>query len=82
MMITPERIRRRRSSSSGAAGATREPLDAYVSSGISVIPEAIAGDAAGSVLFYSIRSESQLMDRLEFDLLFRWFASPKRTRAL
>ncbi len=24
--------------------------------------------------FYSIRSERQLMDRLEFDLLFRWFA--------
>src|SRR5471030_1251975 len=23
--------------------------------------------------FYSIRSERQLMDRLEFDLLFRWF---------
>ena len=24
-------------------------------------------------VFYSIRSERQLMDRLEFDLLFRWF---------
>jgi transposase len=24
--------------------------------------------------FYSVRSERQLMDRLEFDLLFRWFA--------
>lgn len=24
-------------------------------------------------LFYSIRSERQLMERLEFDLLFRWF---------
>ena len=24
--------------------------------------------------FYSIRSERQLMERLEFDLLFRWFA--------
>src|ERR1700675_1199618 len=24
-------------------------------------------------LLYSIRSERQLMDRLEFDLLFRWF---------
>ena len=23
--------------------------------------------------FYSIRSERQLMERLEFDLLFRWF---------
>jgi transposase len=23
--------------------------------------------------FYSIRSEQQLMERLEFDLLFRWF---------
>jgi len=30
-----------------------------------------------SEAFYSIRSEWQLMDRLEFDLLFRWFASPK-----
>jgi hypothetical protein len=25
--------------------------------------------------FYSIRSERQLMERLEYDLLFRWFAS-------
>ena len=24
--------------------------------------------------FYSIRSERQLMERIEFDLLFRWFA--------
>src|SRR4029453_11473495 len=24
--------------------------------------------------FYSIRSERQLMERLDFDLLFRWFA--------
>ncbi len=24
-------------------------------------------------VFYSIRSERQLMERLEFDLLFRWF---------
>ena len=31
-----------------------------------------------SEAFYSIRSEWQLMDRLEFDLLFRLFASPKR----
>jgi transposase len=23
--------------------------------------------------FYSIRSERQLMERLKFDLLFRWF---------
>jgi len=23
--------------------------------------------------FYSIRSERQLMERLEYDLLFRWF---------
>jgi transposase len=26
--------------------------------------------------FYSIRSERQLMERLEFDLLFRWFVGP------
>jgi transposase len=25
--------------------------------------------------FYSIRSERQLMERLEFDLLFRWFVA-------
>src|ERR1700687_4256145 len=25
-------------------------------------------------VFYSIRSERQLMERMEFDLLFRWFA--------
>lgn len=24
--------------------------------------------------FYGIRSERQLMERMEFDLLFRWFA--------
>ena len=24
-------------------------------------------------VFYSVRSERQLMERLEFDLLFRWF---------
>jgi transposase len=31
--------------------------------------------------FYSIRSERQLMERLEFDLLFRWFgASVSTTR--
>ena len=24
-------------------------------------------------MFYTIRSERQLMERLEFDLLFRWF---------
>jgi hypothetical protein len=33
--------------------------------------EATASDVAEA--FYSIRSERQLMDRLEFDLLFRWF---------
>ena len=39
-----------------------------------------AVDAAGKLLramllqaFYSIRSERQLMERLEYDLLFRWF---------
>jgi transposase len=30
--------------------------------------------------FYSIRSERQLMERLEFDLLFRWFGGVKRDR--
>ena len=27
--------------------------------------------------FYSIRSERQLMERLEFDLLFRWFVGAR-----
>src|ERR1700675_1750172 len=30
--------------------------------------------------FYSIRSERQLMERLEFDLLFRWFVGIGRRR--
>ena len=30
--------------------------------------------------FYSIRSERQLMERLEFDLLFRWFVGHRRRR--
>ena len=29
--------------------------------------------------FYSIRSERQLMERLEFDLLFRWFVGSAST---
>ena len=28
--------------------------------------------------FYGIRSERQLMERLEFDLLFRWFCRSRR----
>src|SRR5271165_4696387 len=31
--------------------------------------------------FYSIRSERQLMERLEFDLLFRWFVGLGAARA-
>ena len=31
--------------------------------------------------FYSIRSERQLMERLEYDLLFRWFVGPWRRRS-
>ena len=27
--------------------------------------------------FYSVRSERQLMERLEFDLLFRWFVGTR-----
>src|SRR4026207_815915 len=30
--------------------------------------------------FYSIRSERQLMERLEFDLLFRWFVGLRGAR--
>ena len=29
-------------------------------------------------VFYTIRSERQLMERLEFDLLFRWFVGIDR----
>ena len=29
--------------------------------------------------FYSIRSERQLMERLEYDLLFRWFVGHRRS---
>ena len=31
--------------------------------------------------FYSIRSERQLMERLDFDLLFRWFVGPRHRRS-
>ena len=31
-------------------------------------------------VFYTIRSERQLMERLEFDLLFRWFVGHKHGR--
>jgi hypothetical protein len=32
--------------------------------------------------FYSIRSERQLMERLEYDLLFRWFGESGPTKRL
>ena len=32
--------------------------------------------------FYSIRSERQLMERLEYDLLFRWFVGLRRRPGL
>ena len=31
--------------------------------------------------FYSVRSERQLMERLEFDLLFRWFVGARYERS-
>ena len=39
----------------------------------SIPPEKLLREAMLLQAFYSIRSERQLMERLEFDLLFRWF---------
>ena len=43
--------------------------------GAAVRPSHLRSCFGGMLLqaFYSIRSERQLMERLEFDLLFRWF---------
>ena len=46
----------------------------YSSSGRPSIPPEKLLRAMVLQAFYSIRSERQLMERLEFDLLFRWFA--------
>ena len=47
-------------------GALREVRAPVHSAGASA-----AGDA--SAVLYSIRSERQLVERIEFDILFRWF---------
>jgi transposase len=45
----------------------------YSRSGLPSIPPEKLLRAMLLQAFYSIRSERQLMERLEFDLLFRWF---------
>src|SRR5512132_3324222 len=45
----------------------------YGSTGRPSIPPEMLLRAMLLQAFYSIRSERQLMERLEFDLLFRWF---------
>jgi len=45
----------------------------YASTGRPSIPPEMLLRATLLQAFYSIRSERQLMERLEFDLLFRWF---------
>ena len=45
----------------------------YARSGRPSIPPEMLLRAMLLQAFYSIRSERQLMERLEFDLLFRWF---------
>src|SRR5512132_990077 len=62
-------------------GVVNEALDAlsrqfaalYGSTGRPSIPPEMLLRAMLLQAFYSIRSERQLMERLEFDLLFRWF---------
>src|SRR5512132_2638188 len=62
-------------------GVVNEALDAlsgqfaalYGSTGRPSIPPEMLLRAMLLQAFYSIRSERQLMARLEFDLLFRWF---------
>src|SRR5512132_1986882 len=62
-------------------GVVNEALDAlsgqfaalYGSTGRPSIPPEMLLRAMLLQAFYSIRSERQLMERLKFDLLFRWF---------
>jgi transposase len=55
------------------AGLSGEFLALYARMGRpSIPPEKLLGAMLLQV-FYTIRSERQLMERLEFDLLFRWF---------
>ena len=57
----------------GSGGAFRRVLGALARLGRPSIPPEKLLRAMLLQAFYSIRSERQLMDRLEFDLLFRWF---------
>ncbi len=54
-------------------GAEREFAALYSPIGRPSIPPEMLLRAMLLQAFYSIRSERQLMERLEFDLLFRWF---------
>src|SRR5438128_8736026 len=45
----------------------------YITTGRPSIPPEMLLRAMLRQAFYSIRSERQLMERLDFDLLFRWF---------
>lgn len=67
-------LRRIRELVNGALAALDRKFDAlYSSEGRpSIAPERLVR-ASLLQLFYSIRSERQLMERLDFDLLFRWF---------
>jgi transposase len=57
-----------------ALGALEQELAAlYIPIGRPSIPPEKLLRAMLLQAFYSIRSERQLMERLEFDLLFRWF---------
>jgi transposase len=67
-------LRRIRALVNGALAALdRKFADLYAAEGRPSIPPERLLRASLLQLFYSIRSERQLMERLDFDLLFRWF---------
>lgn len=67
-------LRRIRELVNGALSALDRKFDAlYAAEGRPSIPPERLLRASLLQLFYSIRSERQLMERLDFDLLFRWF---------
>jgi transposase len=67
-------LRRIRELANGALGKLdRQFAGLYSPEGRPSIPPERLIRASLLQLFYSIRSERQLMERMEFDLLFRWF---------
>jgi len=67
-------LRRIRELVNGALAVLDRKFDAlYAAEGRPSIPPERLLRASLLQLFYSIRSERQLMERLDFDLLFRWF---------